>query len=205
MDVKQPSFWHHLAERLTSPFVVFNLFNQVRVRPDRLLGARRVFAAHSLSADAFQPQPSGNCGETVLVEVSLFPDLRRFHLRAASCVRVGRCRPLCGAGKHSSSSPADNTGLAPISPLFRVETCLPRPVCDWLRTRSCSGCWRCTGRKPSWPSGSWWASRLCSCWMRRGGGNSSTFETRRSPSRSEREKTPPCKTRRWCRRSMLAS
>ncbi|CAM9239935.1 unnamed protein product [Ectocarpus sp. 12 AP-2014] len=29
VDVKQPTFWHHLADRLTSPFVVFNLFNQV--------------------------------------------------------------------------------------------------------------------------------------------------------------------------------
>ncbi|CAM9743264.1 unnamed protein product, partial [Hapterophycus canaliculatus] len=29
VDVKQPTFWQHLAERLTSPFVVFNLFNQV--------------------------------------------------------------------------------------------------------------------------------------------------------------------------------
>lgn len=31
VDVKQPTFWHHLADRLTSPFVVFNLFNQVDV------------------------------------------------------------------------------------------------------------------------------------------------------------------------------
>lgn len=30
VDVQPPSFWQHLAERLTSPFVVFSLFNQVR-------------------------------------------------------------------------------------------------------------------------------------------------------------------------------
>lgn len=29
VDVKPPTFWHHLGERLTSPFVVFSLFNQV--------------------------------------------------------------------------------------------------------------------------------------------------------------------------------
>lgn len=29
VDVKPPTFWHHLGERLTSPFVVFSIFNQV--------------------------------------------------------------------------------------------------------------------------------------------------------------------------------
>ncbi|CAM9980001.1 unnamed protein product, partial [Laminaria digitata] len=31
VDVKPPTFWHHLGERLTSPFVVFSLFNQARL------------------------------------------------------------------------------------------------------------------------------------------------------------------------------
>ncbi|CAN0026364.1 unnamed protein product [Pylaiella littoralis] len=29
VDVKQPTVWHHLADRLTSPFVVFSLFDQL--------------------------------------------------------------------------------------------------------------------------------------------------------------------------------
>lgn len=31
VDVKPPTFWHHLGERLTNPFVVFSLFNQARL------------------------------------------------------------------------------------------------------------------------------------------------------------------------------
>lgn len=30
VDVKQPTLLHHLADRLTNPFVVFNIFNQAR-------------------------------------------------------------------------------------------------------------------------------------------------------------------------------
>eukprot|EP00903_Cladosiphon_okamuranus_P019215 g17669.t1 len=29
VDVKQPTFWHHLVDRLTDPFVVFSIFNQI--------------------------------------------------------------------------------------------------------------------------------------------------------------------------------
>lgn len=34
VEVEQPTFWHHLVERLTSPFVVFNLFNQAGKKLD---------------------------------------------------------------------------------------------------------------------------------------------------------------------------
>lgn len=30
VDVKPPTFWHHLGERLSSPFTVTNLFKQVK-------------------------------------------------------------------------------------------------------------------------------------------------------------------------------
>lgn len=39
VNVKQPKFWQHLMDRLTSPFVVFNLFNQVHAR----CGSRGLF------------------------------------------------------------------------------------------------------------------------------------------------------------------